>query len=321
MTALRWARILRRLGHRVAVRHAPGRSRPDLVIALHARKSGAAALRVQSRHGTTPLIVALTGTDVYRDIHRSRVARRVLDAATRIVVLQSLAVRELRRGLRAKARVIHQSASAVHVPRRRTWTFDVCVIGHLRAEKDPFRAALAMRHLPADSAIRLLHVGRAMTPAMARRARAEMRRNARYRWLGERPGGATRALLARSRAMVLSSRLEGGANVVSEAVVSGVPVVASRIPGSVGLLGPDYPGYFPVGATRALAAVLRRMECAPAFYARLARACRRRAHLFAPAAERQAWASLLREVAPGPRAARLSGSSPGGCSAGDPRGR
>jgi len=121
--------------------------------------------------------------------------------------------------------------------------------------------------------------------------------------------------------MVLSSRLEGGANVVSEAVVSGVPVVASRIPGSVGLLGPDYPGYFPVGATRALAAVLRRMECAPAFYARLARACRRRAHLFAPAAERQAWASLLREVAPGPRATRLSGSSPGGCSAGDPRGR
>ena len=159
----------------------------------------------------------------------------------------------------------------MHVPRRRTWTFDVCVIGHLRAEKDPFRAALAMRHLPADSSIRLLHVGRAMTPAMARRARAEMRRNARYRWLGERPGGATRALLARSRAMVLSSRLEGGANVVSEAVVSGVPVVASRIPGSVGLLGPDYPGYFPVGATRALAAVLRRMECAPAFYARLAK--------------------------------------------------
>src|SRR2546430_2157542 len=204
---------------------------------------------------------------------------------------------------------------------RRTWTFDVCVIGHLRAEKDPFRAALAMRHLPADSSIRLLHVGRAMTPAMARRARAEMRRNARYRWLGERPGGATRALLARSRAMVLSSRLEGGANVVSEAVVSGVPVVASRIPGSVGLLGPDYPGYFPVGATRALAAVLRRMECAPAFYARLARACRRRAHLFAPAAEQRAWASLLCEVAPGPRLARLSGSSPGGWSAGDPRGR
>ena len=127
-------------------------------------------------------------------------------------------------------------------------------------------------------------------------AKAEMKVNPRYVWRGDRPRADVRRLLARARAMVLSSRSEGGANVVSEAVVAGVPVLASRIDGSVGLLGDDYPGYFPVGDTAALAQLLQRIETSPQFLARLQRATARRARLFRPAQEKAAWKTLIGEI-------------------------
>ena len=134
----------------------------------------------------------------------------------------------------------------------------MAVIGHLRDVKDPFRAAEAARRLPARSRIRIVHLGAAETPQWTARAQAEMKANPRYVWRGDRPRAEVRRLLGRARAMVLSSLSEGGANVISEAVAAGVPVLASRIDGSVGLLGRDYPGYFPVGDTAALARLLHR---------------------------------------------------------------
>jgi glycosyltransferase involved in cell wall biosynthesis len=94
---------------------------------------------------------------------------------------------------------------------------------------------------------------------------------------------------------VLPSRLEGGANVLSEAIVASVPVLASRIPGSIGILGDEYPGYFPAGDTRALADLLRRIETDRTFLRELGRRCELRAPLFKPAAEKEAWANLLAE--------------------------
>jgi integrase len=44
----------------------------------------------------------------------------------------------------------------------------------------------------------------------------------------------------------------GGADAVSEAIACSVPVISSRISGSIGLLGEEYPGDFPVGDPRAL---------------------------------------------------------------------
>jgi glycosyltransferase involved in cell wall biosynthesis len=174
----------------------------------------------------------------------------------------------------------------------------VCVIGHLREEKDPLRTALAARRLPASSRIRVAHVGKALTPEWEAQARAEMLANPRYRWLGEVPRFRVRQILARSRLMVLSSKLEGGANVVSEAVVAGVPVIASRIPGSVGLLGADYPGYFPVGDTDALMQLLDRAEHDTEFYERLEQHYRARAPLFSPEREYAAWEHLLQTLMP-----------------------
>jgi glycosyltransferase involved in cell wall biosynthesis len=120
-----------------------------------------------------------------------------------------------------------------------------------------------------------------------------MAANPRYFWRDDVPAAAVRRLLARSHAMVISSFSEGGANVISEAAVAGVPVLASRMDGNVGLLGTDYPGYFPAGDTQALARLLRRVECEPRFVARLGKALARRAPLFRPAREIAAWRRLL----------------------------
>lgn len=272
-TATRWARLLRSLGHRVSLDN----GRADLLVAVHARKSHDAIARWRG-----PSIVVLSGTDIY-----GRHDARVLDSmarATRLLVLQPLARRRVPSRHRRKLRAIVQSAEGRGGRRGN----EICVLGHLRAVKDPFRAAMAARRLPPESPLRIVHYGAALTPAMARRARAEMRRNPRYRWFGER--ASVRGVLATARAMVISSRLEGGANVVSEAIASGTPILASRVDGNVGLLGRDYPGYFAYGDTAALARLMQR-DPAP-----LARAIARRRPMVSPARERAAWRRLLGEL-------------------------
>ena len=211
VTAERWAKILRALGHRVTIATTFDREACDLLVALHARKSASSIRRFRRRYPDRPIVTALTGTDLYRDLGRSAAARRSLDQSDAIVVLQRKALDELDASWRSKTRVIVQSAVADDVLRlpRRPLTFDVCVLGHLRAVKDPFRTAYAVRRLPSTSRIRVRHVGAALSKAAERRARAEAKRNPRYTWLGERSRAQTRRVLARSRVLVLSSRSEG----------------------------------------------------------------------------------------------------------------
>jgi glycosyltransferase involved in cell wall biosynthesis len=170
------------------------------------------------------------------------------------------------------------------------------VIAHLRPVKDPFRTARAARGLPPSSRVRVLHLGAATDEGMARRARAEMRVNPRYLWLGEQPRRRVQQVLATSALCVLSSKLEGGANVVAEAIAAGVPLLASRIAGTVGLLGENYRGYFKVGNTEGLARLLRHAETDPAFLSQLRSHCRKVAPLFDPGRERAAWSQLLKEL-------------------------
>lgn len=312
MTALRWKRILSSLGHRVRVETRYTQGRADLLIALHADRSHGSVARFRRRHPSAPLVVALTGTDIYPGTAISPRTRRSLELADRVVALQPLALEALPKEQRRKSRVIYQSvgrsvtsASALVAPAAapfrarsssRTADFTVMVVAHLRDVKDPFRAALASRLLPPCSRLRVLHVGAALSPAMARRAAREERTNPRYRWLGERPRAEVLRRLACSRALVLSSKREGGANVVSEAIWASVPVIASRIPGSIGLLGRRYPGYYRGGDTRGLARQLQRLERDAGFRARLRRHIASLAPLVDPARERGSWAQLLSEL-------------------------
>jgi putative glycosyltransferase (TIGR04348 family) len=289
---------LREIGHEVAVANAYDGTAADLMIALHAWRSAPSIRRFRELHPDRPLIVALTGTDIYEYIDRDPVSTlHSLACADRLVALQDLARRRVPARFRGKLTVIYQSAEPLRrVARRSTRNFDVAVIGHAREVKDPFRAAAAARRLPAESRIRIVHLGAAETPEWIAMANAEMKCNARYVWRGDRPRAEVRHLLGRARALVLASLSEGGANVISEAVVAGVPVLASRIDGSIGLLGRDYPGYFPVGDDATLAGLLRRIETDPKFLMRLQRAIARRAPLFRPAREKAAWRKLIREL-------------------------
>jgi putative glycosyltransferase (TIGR04348 family) len=267
----------------------------DLMVALHARRSFAAIAQFQRLYPDKPLIVALTGTDLYGDIKTSAEARQSLEWATRLILLQPKGIEELPEHLRPKAYVIYQSVVGPQVPPAKPQTtFDVSVLGHLREVQDPFRAALASRLLPDTSRVRVLHVGKALSEDMAATAAAEALANPRYRWLGELPRWQARRVLARSHILVLSSKMEGGANVISEALAVPVPVLVSKISGSIGLLGEDYPGYFPVGDTQALAQLLEKAAQDIGFYHELTDWCRQLAPIVHPDRERESWRELLR---------------------------
>jgi putative glycosyltransferase (TIGR04348 family) len=294
-SALRWAGFLRTQGHKVQIDTDYNGESVDLLIALHAWRSASAISRYRELYPSGPLIVALGGTDVNgflkTDPETTLCSMQMADA---LVCLHDLIDGELPAELRNKLTVIRQSARPLPNPRKPgTRYFDVCVIGHLREEKDPFRSALAARLLPDSSRLRVIHFGRAHTAEWRRRAEAEIMQNPRYHWKGEVTGGRVRQELARTRLMIISSNQEGGANVISEALVAGVPIIASDIPGNIGLLGVDYPGYYPVGDERALATLLQRVETDVAFLANLEKFCQRLAPAFTPEREATTWAKLI----------------------------
>ena len=291
-TALRWAAFLRKAGHRVSVAvQWSGDDGADAMLALHARRSYS-SLKAFPRE--RPLVVALTGTDVYRDIHESAEAQESLELAHRLILLQPKAAEELSPRLRKKVRVVVQSASTMLTHRPVKGRFRVCVIGHLRAEKDPLRTLLALRHLPEELRVQAVHLGAALDPTLGEQAKAA--RDPRYRWLGSVPHARALRWLASSHAMVISSRMEGGANVVCEALRIGVPVLASHISGNIGLLGTRYGGYFPVGDEDALARLITRAASDARFYGRLKTQIAKLRPSVAPQSEARALLAVMRDA-------------------------
>lgn len=294
-TALRWAAMLRAQGHRVTVstEWRPD-ERTDLLLALHARRSHASIKKFGEVNPSKPIVLALTGTDVYRDIHADKDAKESLELATRFIVLQPKAIDELPKRLRLKASIVYQSCSTKlrHNPVKRT--FRLCVIGHLREEKDPLRGMYALRHLPDDLDIELIQIGDSLDDQLAEEAQRGMKRDARYRWLRGLPHWRALKLLASSHAMIISSRMEGGANVVSEAIRIGVPVIASKISGNVGLLGEHYPGYCRLGDEHALAALIAKAATDKRYYAALKKRIAKLQPMVHPANEARMVKRILR---------------------------
>jgi putative glycosyltransferase (TIGR04348 family) len=297
VTAERWATLLDQLGHHVKIGGNWQGEPCDVLLALHARKSFSAVRRYRQAHPQGALIIALTGTDLYRDLQRGQQAQQSIRWADRLIGLHGAVDRDLPTDSRGKLRVILQSVAPISPrPARSEKTFTLCVLGHLRYEKDPLRAALALRRLPEHKQLRLIQVGQALQPRYAKWAQAAMRHDPRYRWIGEVARGRALRLLASSRLMVISSRMEGGANVVGEAIVHGVPILASNIAGNVGLLGADYPGYFSIGDTKALAGLLERACTDRRFYQALQQGITRLAPRFEPRREQAGLSALLQEL-------------------------
>ena len=294
-TAVRWEHILRQMGHRVEVDVTWDGRPADMMVALHAWRSADSIAAFHEQYPDRLMIVALTGTDLYRFIHsHPQSTLHSINVADHLVALHDLAHLAIPEECRDKLTVIKQSA--VPLPRRlppRKTTFDFCVAGHLRDEKDPLRSAYAVRDLPDTSRIRVLHYGKAHNEEWAKMATEEMKVNPRYHWFGELPHWQVRQVFARSRAMVLSSRMEGGANVISEAVVADLPVLASDIVGSIGLLGQDYAGYYPVEDSDALRELMLKAESEPEFLSALLKQAEPLKKDFTEDAEYCAWQALL----------------------------
>jgi len=302
-TAQRWARFLS--GHCdiallpkwPAPDGPPGHSThpPMAMVALHARRSADSIQAWAQAFPCKPLIVVLTGTDLYRDIRTDAAAQQSLALASHLVVLQDDGVAVLPAQWRAKTRVIYQSAPALTPETRPRRMFRVLNVGHLRDEKDPLTFMRAAARNTGHT-IGWEQVGRALQPPLAAAARATEATSPAYRWLGELPRAATRQRMKRAHLLVNSSLMEGGAQVILEAIQCGTPVLATHVGGNVGMLGPDYTGYFPVGDDAGLAALVQRCATEPAFLSLLQRQCQQRAHLFAPALEKQLVINLLQSA-------------------------
>ena len=307
-TAERWARLLENRGWTVRLSPDWDGGPCDVLIALHARKSHAAVARIRRERPEIPVVVAGAGTDLECDLPAGDADTLAsFQSADRIVVFHDLAPALLPQECRARCRVIHQSVELDAADRANVVVvgvgdeppasnFDVAFVANLRAVKDPATVARASAALPPESRVRILHFGAVIEPEVERELAAL--RSPRFVHLGTVPHAELLARVSRARLLVSSSRQEGGANCVSEALALGVPVLASHITGSLGLLGEDYPGTFPTGDAETLAALLRRAERDAAFLNSLREACARRAWITEPEREAQAWIELLRELVP-----------------------
>ncbi len=294
-TALRWAKLLRGLGVHVFLEEAWSGREADMLVALHAGKSRASIERFAREAADRPLLIAATGTDIYGPLSPTVAAS--FACADRILVLQPLATDRLPEELRSRSRVLYQSVPRpARLPERPEDRIEVCVIANLRPVKDPLLAARAARRLPRSSTVQVTLIGGALDAALEAETQAELARNPRFSWAGELTRTRTLERLARSHVLVSSSRVEGGANVLFEALAFDVAILATRIEGSVGILGPSYPGLYEPGDDEALARLLARFESEDAYRTRLVAAGRRLAPLAEPTREREAWGALLAEL-------------------------
>ena len=216
------------------------------------------------------------------------------------MVLNELGASRVPAPHRAKCHVVLQSCRARQVLAAKPHQhLRALMVGHLREEKDPRTWFRALRLLAARSDLRFDHIGDGLDAALAAEARALMSELPGYRWLGPREHGDVRRRIQAAHVLVHPSVMEGGAQVVIEAVRSGTPVLASRMDGNVGLLGADYWGYFPVGDAQALAALLQRARDDAAMLPALARQISRRSPLFSPEAEAAALHRVVRSLLSG----------------------
>jgi putative glycosyltransferase (TIGR04348 family) len=289
-TAARWSRMLHGR-YRVIVQTEWRGERADAMVALHARRSAESIARFRSLG--RPLAVVLSGTDLYRDLPGSDEAIRSLDLAHRIVVLQEHALGLLAPAWARKSEVIYQSATRLRHRSHRGDYLSCAVVGHLRGEKDPLTVMRALELLPAELPVRIRHIGAPLDDALGRAARSLAQRDPRYRYNGALPHGLVRSALAAADVLIHPSIMEGGANVIVEAVTADTPVVASRISGNLGMLGSSYRGYFQAGDAAGLAQLLSRALDQPSFLRSLRAACRKRRPLFHPAAEARAIRGLV----------------------------
>jgi putative glycosyltransferase (TIGR04348 family) len=293
ITALRWQDFLKKLGHQTQVSEKYLGSAVDLLVALHAYRSHLSLVQFRRSYPDKPIVLIMTGTDLYRDMSIHPEVLQSMKMANTIVLLQPAALALIPKNLQSKVHVIYQSTKPIKRKPLLKRDFLVSVIGHLRLEKDPFCTAKSLKQLPPESKVRVIHLGKAMSSDMHQMAESYNAELERYQWLNELSHAQTMEQLSRCHLMVISSLMEGGAHVVTEAIALGVPVIASDIPGNRGLLGDNYPGYYKVGDAKALAKLLLKAETDSTFYKSLEQHIKRRSKYVQPQFEMKSIKDLV----------------------------
>ncbi|MBU3635326.1 TIGR04348 family glycosyltransferase [Polynucleobacter sp. es-GGE-1] len=296
ITALRWHQFLMRLNYQSTITEQWSGKSCDLLIALHGLRSYDSIKAFKKTHPDHPVVLIMTGTDIYRDLKNSKKVVQSMEMTDAIVVLQPDAIDSLPKQFHPKVRVIYQSVKGITKKEPPKRHFLASIIGHLRSEKDPFCAAQSLKLLPPDSKIRLMQLGQAMSPDFKKEAISLDKNIERYQWLGQLSHSKTLQWLSRSHVMIISSVMEGGAHVVSEAIAIGIPVIASDIPGNRGLLGNYYPAYYPVGDQVALSKLLTKAETNSVFYQKLCKAIARRQKITKPELEQESIQKLIKSL-------------------------
>lgn len=294
-TAQRYACMLRSFCRVRIAQQWDGHAQDQVMIALHARRSHSSIADWHARHGSHGLVVVLTGTDLYRDIQSDHDAQQSLRWAHTLVVLQSEGMQAVPEVFRPKTVVAFQSTTTRQTLAKTDRHLRAIMVGHLRAEKAPRTFFKLAKLLNEHGDIHLQHVGGEHDPDLAKEAHSTAALYPHYTFLGARPHEATRRLIQRAHVLVHPSVMEGGAHVVMEAICSGVPVLASCIPGNIGMLGSDYAGFFPTDDVEALASLLLRVRHDPECYAQLQKQCALRAPLFAPAREQERLITIVQQ--------------------------
>ena len=315
-TSIRWENNLSALGHRVDTSYVFGKS-PDtyattdyeLMVAIGAEECDEAITAFLATHADGHLAVMLTGHNLYAQPEVSPIVARNIERASAIIVPNDHAVERLPPQFRDKTHVLYPAVElpeggveAIPDPplREERQTdppqFEVCVANHLADYSDPLRTAEAARLLPEDSRIFVTHIGRVLDPQWEARVEGESETNPRYDWLGEASWSEARRYIKRARLLSLTSTIDGGGNTIAEAVVLGTPLVATRIPGHVGLTGEDYPGLLETHDERTLAEMMYAVETDPDFREQLDQECARMRPKFDMNSEREGWRKILDSI-------------------------
>ncbi|YCM44811.1 glycosyltransferase [Verrucomicrobiaceae bacterium 227] len=246
VTTHRIVEILREQGIEARGCHGFDGQPADILISLHAVKGAQAVVDYREVSPDGKVIVLMTGTDIYQFLPEGSIeGDRALEMADAVVVVFDRAIQSLDVRWREKAVVIPSSLAPVKVVAKPECPpFAISVVGHLRPVKQSFLTIEAVARHPEWKDVEVWQIGESLDEQCTAEAREWEKRDSRYRWFGGLPREESLALCARSSLTVNSSILEGGANAVLEAMTMGVPVLANKIEGNLGLLGDDYPGYF-----------------------------------------------------------------------------
>ncbi|MGC6425475.1 MAG: glycosyltransferase [Akkermansiaceae bacterium] len=289
VTTERIVKILRKAGLDTRGSHGFDGLATDALIALHAKKGAQAVVDYREAFPDGKLIVLLTGTDLYDDFPKG-LGFESLEAADFIAITHEESRAMIPERFQEKVVVVPSSLEMPDISAApESPPFAISVVGHLRPVKRSFLTIEAVAKNP-DWEVEVWQLGEALDEESAATACAWQKKDSRYRWFGGLPREEGLRKCAASSLTVNSSILEGGANAVLEAMTMGVPILASHIPGNIGLLGTEYPGYFQEGEIESkLAEILKN----PSQLNQWTDLAAERLPVFSRESEREAWMKLL----------------------------